>query len=58
MSDSEEFECPYCDESFESEHEKGVHVSENHVDGDSIPRIERTRDKTTDITRDWDKEED
>jgi hypothetical protein len=29
--DEKELECPYCGDEFDSENERGVHISENHV---------------------------
>lgn len=31
-------DCPYCDQVFESEHEKGVHISEEHTESGSIAK--------------------
>jgi len=51
--EEEPAECPYCGESFDSEHEKGVHLSEQHVSNDSIPRKKRNAEKKNDITKGW-----
>jgi len=43
-------ECQYCGESFDSVHERGVHVADKHVDSDSnIERVERSKSKKKNI---------
>lgn len=48
-------ECAYCGESFDSEHERGKHISKNHVEEDDKymkePEAEHNPDKN--IIDDW-----
>lgn len=57
--DSDDFKCPYCGEDFDSENEKGSHISKNHVDTEKkIPKPESSMDKKTSLTEEWKGEED
>jgi len=43
-------DCQYCGKGFDSEHERGVHVADKHVDSDSsIERVERSKSKKKNI---------
>ena len=48
-------ECPYCGEEFETENDKGVHISKEHVNNEDIVRKKRSESKTKDIRDDWEK---
>jgi len=54
----EHTECPYCNKDFEDEHERGVHISKNHVDTESqITKSKRMHDTRKNIIEDqWSSE--
>jgi len=54
MTESERTECPYCGEDFDSEQERGVHISEEHTEPDEIPKKTKNRNKEPDqLTDRW-----
>lgn len=45
-------ECPYCEQRFEDETEKGIHISQEHVDTDSsITKSKGQRETDTNIVK-------
>jgi len=49
--------CPYCQEQFKTENEKGVHISKNHVDQDkNIPQKSYADDKRGSVLKEYQKE--
>lgn len=57
MSKQAQFECQYeCGETFETEHERGVHIAEEHTDPDqSITQKSYAEDKRTDLIDEYEK---
>ena len=47
-------ECAYCGEEFETEHERGVHISKEHVNPDTeITKSKRQHDPRKNIVDEW-----
>jgi len=54
MTESERTNCPYCDEDFDSKHDRGVHIAEEHTEPDQIPKKTKNRNKEPDqLTDQW-----
>lgn len=49
---TENVECPYCGETFESKIEEGKHRAEKHVSNGKIKR-KKQRETDIDITEEW-----
>lgn len=49
----DENSCPYCEESFDSDREKGIHMADEHMTGDSINRRNQRKLRDKNKLREW-----
>jgi hypothetical protein len=53
---TEEHECAYCGETFETDLDKGIHVADEHIETDqSIEQKSYAEDKRTDLIDEYEK---